>query len=105
MTFKIVIKERLTFCSMLTGYDLMPESLSGRGLMIFWWLFVLTTSAFYTANLVAYLTVSLPSKPVNSLDELADPATSVLPLIKSGSNLFTLFKVSHVWDSIVPLWF
>lgn len=48
--------------------------------------------ATYTANLAAYLTVTLERKPVNSLQELAD-STAVVPLIPSGTNLQTLLEV------------
>ena len=54
--------------------------------------------ATYTANLAAYLTVTLTRKPVNSLEELAQ-SSDITPLIQSSTNLQTLFEVMifHQW--------
>ena len=74
------------------GAAIYPKSISGRILFVFWWLFTIIMVATYTANLAAYLTVTLTRKPVNSLEELAQ-STAVTPLIQSGTNLHTLFEV------------
>lgn len=59
--------------------------------------------SLYTANLAAFLTVSLAKAPIKNLEELA--AQSVYkPLIKNGSNLHTLFEKAEggiykkIWD-------
>ena len=46
----------------------------------------------YTANLAAFLTVSLADKVINNLEDLASQ-TEYKPLIKKGTNLKSLFEV------------
>jgi hypothetical protein len=47
----------------------------------------------YTANLAAFLTVTIEETPINSLQELA-ASSQLKPIVKTGSNLETLFKVN-----------
>lgn len=77
----------------ITGPDPHPRSVSARCLVGFWWLFTILMTSTYTANLAAFLTVTIEEIPINSLQELAQ-STQLKPLVKRGSNLFTLFKVS-----------
>ena len=58
----------------------------------FWWVFTILMTSTYTANLAAYLTVSIPEQPINNLDELV-AQTEIEPLVKSGTNIHTLFMV------------
>ena len=57
-----------------------------------WWVFTILTTASYTASLAAFLTFSMAQVPINSLYDLAQQSR-VLPLVKNGTNLYTLFKV------------
>ncbi|CAC5390408.1 GRIA4 [Mytilus coruscus] len=75
------------------GGDERPRSLSGRLILSVWWIFTILMLATYTANLAAYLTVSIIESPINSLEELANH-NDIRPLIFSGSNLHTLFKTA-----------
>ena len=75
-----------------SGAAIYPKSVSGRILLVFWWLFTIIMVATYTANLAAYLTITLTRKPVNSLEELAQ-STDITPLIQSSTHLQTLFEV------------
>lgn len=36
-----------------------------------WWLFILILTAFYTANLTAFLTLSLAKLPINDISDVA----------------------------------
>lgn len=85
----------------ILGGDERPRSLSGRLILSVWWMFTILMLATYTANLAAYLTVTIIDSPINSLEELANHA-DIRPLIFSGSNLQTLFKV-HVHREASPL--
>lgn len=76
----------------ILGGDERPRSLSGRLILSVWWMFTILMLATYTANIAAYLTVTIIESPINSLEELANHA-DIRPLIFSGSNLHTLFKV------------
>lgn len=79
----------LTICA---GGDPHPRSVSARCLVGFWWLFTILMSSTYTANLAAFLTVTIEGSPVNSLTELAE-SSDLRPLVKQGSNPYTLFQV------------
>ncbi|XP_046352525.2 glutamate receptor-like [Haliotis rufescens] len=73
------------------GGDPHPNSTSGRCILGFWWLFTILMASTYTANLAAFLTVTIAEKPINSLAELA-AQDEMQPLVKFGSNLYSLFK-------------
>ena len=57
-----------------------------------WWVFTIIVISTYTANMAAVLTITIYEKPINSLTELAGQ-TEIKPLVKTGTNLYTLFKV------------
>ncbi len=85
---------------LVTGGEVYPNAISGRVLVGFWWLFTIIISATYTANLAAFLTVTIINNPINSLEQLA-ASTTVFPLILEGTNLETHFKVrSNICNSI-----
>ena len=67
------LKESLWFCfSSITpqGGGEAPRALSGKLLVVTWWLFGFIVVASYTANLAAFLTVSRLEKSVSNIDEL-----------------------------------
>ena len=69
----------------------------------FWWLFTILMASTYTANLAAFLTVTIAHKPINSLAELA-AQSEVYPLFLAGSSLETLFAVSvYPWLPLLNL--
>ncbi|XP_067672970.1 glutamate receptor ionotropic, delta-1-like [Haliotis asinina] len=82
-----------------------PNSISGRCILGFWWLFTILMASTYTANLAAFLTVTIAEKPINSLTELA-AQNEMQPLVKYGSNLYSLFKDAEsgvykdVWEKM-----
>lgn len=53
-------------------------------------------SATYTANLVAYLTVTIEVKPIDTLKDLAE-SPDVYPIIFPGHVLNDLFRVSCLY--------
>lgn len=72
--------------------DPRPSATSGRVMLGFWWVFTILMLATYTANLAAYLTVSITVQPINSLAELV-AQDEIKPLVKAGTSLHTLFQV------------
>ncbi|XP_064595411.1 glutamate receptor 2-like [Liolophura sinensis] len=70
-----------------------PEAVSGRCLIGFWWLFTILLVATYTANLAAFLTVSLPAPPINTLGELL-AQEEIQPLVRTGTSFDDVFKES-----------
>lgn len=85
------------------GEEKSSKSAPARLVIGFWWIFTIIVMSLYTANLAAFLTVSLAKAPIKNLEELA--AQSVYkPLIKNGSNLHTLFEKAEggiykkIWD-------
>lgn len=59
----------VSISSSLGGIHL-PEALSGRMLIGFWWLFVIVTVTTYSGNLVAFLTFPKIQSPVNTVEDL-----------------------------------
>ncbi|XP_062613157.1 uncharacterized protein LOC134274897 [Saccostrea cucullata] len=73
------------------GEDQTPTSASGRIVLGIWWIFTIIVMSLYTANLAAFLTVSLAKAPVKNLEELSSQ-TVYKPLVKDGTNLYALFQ-------------
>jgi len=68
-------------------------------MLSFWWIFTILVLSTYTANLAAYLTITIVDSPINSLQELA-AQDKIRPLLFTGSNLHTLFQVSFTFKVI-----
>ncbi|XP_076075814.1 glutamate receptor 2-like [Mytilus galloprovincialis] len=85
--------------------DPRPSATSGRVMLGFWWVFTILMLASYTANLAAYLTVSITVQPINSLSELI-AQDKIKPLVKTGTSLHTLFQTAssgvytQVWEKM-----
>jgi len=54
----------------LIGGIHLPEAISGRLLIGFWWLFVIVVVTTYSGNLVAFLTFPKVESPVNSVEDI-----------------------------------
>ncbi|XP_064595416.1 glutamate receptor 3-like [Liolophura sinensis] len=76
------------------GIQHSPEAVSGRCLIGFWWLFTILLVATYTANLAAFLTISLPPPPINTLGELL-AQDKIQPIVQAGTSFETMFRNSH----------
>ncbi|KAK3089561.1 hypothetical protein FSP39_004629, partial [Pinctada imbricata] len=87
------------------GGEPQPSAMSGRCILGFWWIFTILTMSIYTANLAAFLTVNIAEEPINSLEDLV-AQTEIEPLVKRGTNLYTLFQTSEtgiyqsVWNML-----
>ena len=75
----------------LSGGDPHPRSVSGRCVLGFWWLFTILMASTYTANLAAFLTVTIARKPINSLEELV-AQSQIKPFVMDGSSYETLLQ-------------
>ena len=82
------------FLCVAAGAERFPRSVAGRVVLGLWWVFTILTTASYTASLAAFLTFSMAHVPINSIYDLAEQS-QVLPLVKNGTNLYTLFNVSE----------
>ncbi|XP_043220799.1 glutamate receptor ionotropic, delta-2-like isoform X1 [Amphibalanus amphitrite] len=56
---------------MKQGSVLSPVTDSSRMLFATWWIFITVLTAFYTANLTAYMTLSALKVPVQSIDDIS----------------------------------
>lgn len=72
-----------------------PSFGAGRIILGFWWVFTILITASYTANLAAFLTISLAKPPVKNLEELASQ-TIYKPLIVQETNHHAMFKVIKI---------
>lgn len=75
------------------GEEKGPNSIPGRLVLGVWWIFTIIIMSLYTANLAAFLTISMARVPIKNLEELASQ-TVYKPLVKDGTNLYMLFKVN-----------
>ncbi|PVD37587.1 hypothetical protein C0Q70_00183 [Pomacea canaliculata] len=87
------------------GAEMHPHGVPGRVVLGLWWVFTILTSASYTANLAAFLTINMNAVPINTIYELAQQS-QVKPLVKNGTNLYTLFQKGEtaayrrIWEMI-----
>lgn len=85
------------------GEEKSSKSAPARLVIGFWWVFTIIVMSLYTANLAAFLTVSMAKAPIKNLEELA-AQTVYKPLIEDGTNLHALFKKAEegiykkIWD-------
>ncbi|BES90105.1 Ligand-gated ion channel [Nesidiocoris tenuis] len=56
---------------MKQGSTLNPLADSARMVFAMWWMFILILTAFYTANLTAFLTLSISTLPIKEIDDVA----------------------------------
>ncbi|XP_052069248.1 probable glutamate receptor [Mytilus californianus] len=93
--FTLKVWGAIGMISFSIAVDPRPSAPSGRVMLGFWWVFTILMLASYTANLAAYLTVSITVQPINSLAELIDQ-DKIKPLVKTGTSLHTLFQVIKI---------
>ncbi|XP_061175639.1 glutamate receptor ionotropic, kainate 3-like [Saccostrea echinata] len=90
------------------GEENTPKSASGRIVLGIWWIFTIIVMSLYTANLAAFLTVSLAKAPVKNLEQLSSQ-TVYKPLVKDGTNLYALFQNAEgglykkIWDMMADM--
>ena len=65
---------------------------SGRILIISWWMFVLLIVNCYTANLAAFLTISKIENTINSAEDLVNQNEIDYGTLENGST-FKILKV------------
>ncbi|PAA64923.1 hypothetical protein BOX15_Mlig020788g1 [Macrostomum lignano] len=75
------------------GQDFYPVASSSRFVLGFWWIVTVVMMAYYTADMIGYLTLNIPAATVKNLEELAGQ-TVIRPVVKSGTNVQTLFQTS-----------
>ncbi|KAL1459604.1 hypothetical protein WDU94_011569 [Cyamophila willieti] len=61
---------------MKQGSTLNPRTDSTRIMFASWWIFIMILTAFYTANLTAFLTLSQFTLPIHSVEDIADPTNT-----------------------------
>ena len=99
-----MISSSCHWSTMFPGQDFYPRAISARIVVAAWWLFALVLTASFTSDLTAYLTRVDYEPTVNSLDELTQQ-DYILPLVKGGTNLETLFKACVILSSDIYVTF
>lgn len=72
----------------------MPESMSGRTLLCFCWIFFIVMMATYSGNLIAFLTIEKHRLPINNFADLITQDKYKWG-ITGGTAHETVFKVKH----------
>ena len=73
----------------------MADSLSGRTLLSFWWIFSIIMMATYSGNLIAFLTVEKDKLPINNLADLVSQDKYRWGT-QGGTAFETIFKVKKL---------
>ncbi|XP_033760011.1 uncharacterized protein LOC117342117 isoform X2 [Pecten maximus] len=88
------------------GGEHMSDSVSGRTLLSFWWLFCIAMMATYSGNLIAFLTVSKEKLPFDTIGGMVKQDVYKWGTI-GGTAFIDIFKTSkqhvyqQVWDGLV----
>ncbi|EDW49637.1 GM23173 [Drosophila sechellia] len=77
------------------GSEIAPKALSTRTISAIWWFFTLIMVSSYTANLAAFLTIEIPTSPINSVKDLADNKDDVQYGAKRTGSTRNFFSSSE----------
>ena len=77
----------------------MPDAISGRMLIGFWWLFALVTVTTYSGNLVAFLTFPRIEAPVNSIRDIVNHKGVDSWGFIAGSVIERYLKVCNIMET------
>ncbi|KAK3587505.1 hypothetical protein CHS0354_003648 [Potamilus streckersoni] len=101
------LKEGIWFCmTSLTpqGGGEAPGALSGRLVAATWWLYGFLLTAFYTANLAAFLTVNRMETPISSLDDLSKQQNIEYAPLNGSAALIYFQRMKNIEQKFYEIW-
>ncbi|XP_045532788.1 ionotropic receptor 25a-like [Pieris brassicae] len=104
---EFTLTECLSFCmTSLTpqGGGVAPKNLSGRILVVTWWLFGFTMVSSYCANLAAFLSVSRMDTPIESLDGLSKQYKIQYAPVKQSPTMLYFERMANIESMFYEIW-